>query len=125
MLYHDKETVSIAEVVRYIVTYDSALDSSAKHHLFPHITSDDGDARRPHKVFIRVRNTASMLLRPAFLQGPYILSVAVREDDFCSHYCDTEEPLTAPIYDQEVKASTSFWAELPGDGKYSPDRVFG
>jgi hypothetical protein len=117
MLYHDKGTVSVAEVVRYVITYDPVLDPTNKHGILSHISSA---SHAPHlfhpKLHLRVRNTASVLLRPAYLQGPYVLSVSVRDDSFHANDETVEEPpSSAPIYDQDLKASTSFWAELASE----------
>lgn len=114
MLFHDRGTVNIADVVRYTITYDPAQDPVNRHRLLSHITS----AHLHHKLHLRVRNNASMLLRPAYLQGPYILAVSVREDSFHSNDEMVEcASSSAPIYDHDLKTSTSFWAELPADKK--------
>ena len=81
MLFHDRGTVNIADVVRYIVTYDPSLDPVNRHKILSHITSSSHAPSHPHpKLHLRIRNNASMLLRAAYLQGPYILAVSVRED---------------------------------------------
>ena len=120
MLFHDRGTVQVADVVRYTITYDPALDPANKHGLLSHITSA---THHPtlfhHKIQLRIRNTASMLLRPAYLQGPYVLCVSVREDTFHAFDETTDTPpSSSPIYDQDLKTSTSFWAELGCDKKY-------
>src|SRR5579859_2000224 len=116
MLFHDRGTVNIADVVRYIVTYDPAHDPAHKHGLLSQIVSASHAHMFQDKLHLRIRNNASMLLRAAYLQGPYVLSVAVREDTF---HADDEEAVSsssmAPIYDHDLKASTSFWADLPVD----------
>jgi len=114
MLFHDRGTVNIADVVRYTVTFDPTLDPGAKHRLLSHITS----GHLHHKLHLRIRNNASMLLRAAYLQGPYVLSVSVREDTFHANDETVEcADAAAPIYDHDLKTSTSFWAELPADKK--------
>lgn len=120
MLFHDRGTVNIADVVRYIVTYDPAQDPAQKHGLLSQIASASHAPMFQHKIHLRIRNNASMLLRAAYLQGPYVLAVAAREDTF--HADDGEEVKSssmAPIYDHDLKASTSFWAELPVDKRYA------
>ena len=120
MLFHDRGTVNIADVVRYVVTYDSAVDPLNRHTFLSHITSGGHGHRLLHpKLHLRIRNNASMLLRAAYLQGPYALCVSVREDTFHAN----EQHLgrfdtVAPVYDQDLKASTSFWTELPSEGRY-------
>jgi hypothetical protein len=48
-----------------------------------------------------------------------VLAVAVREDTFhADDEDDTNLSSLAPIYDHDLKASTSFWAELPVDKRY-------
>lgn len=120
MLFHDRGTVNIADVVRYVVTYDPALDAANKHRILSHITSAGRGPSLLHpKLHLRVRNNASMLLRAAYLQGPYILCVSVREDTFHANIEDLEPfETSAPVYDQDLKASTSFWTELPADQKF-------
>ena len=60
-----------------------------------------------------------MLLRPAYLQGPYALCVSVRDYSFRANEETVDTPTSSsPIYDQDVKTSTSFWAELGCDKKY-------
>ena len=122
MLYHDKETVSIAEVVRYVVTYDPAVDTTIRHGILHHVVSSSHVPSRLHPMLhLRIRNTASVLLRPAYLQGPYALAVSVREDTF--HANDETiplEPSSTPVHNQDLKASTSFWVELASEKKYVP-----
>lgn len=119
MLFHDRGTVNIADVVRYTVTYDPSLDPINKPKIRPHLTPASHAPRFHPKLHLRIRNNASMLLRAAYLQGPYILAVSVREDTFCANEGIVDESISAaPVYDQEVKASTSFWAELTSDKKY-------
>jgi hypothetical protein len=124
MMFHDRGTVNIADVVRYVVTYEPALDPAQKHGFLSHIASASHAPIFQHKVHLRIRNNASMLLRAAYLQGPYVLAVAVREDTF---HADDEESVSrsslAPVYDQDLKASTSFWAELPVDKRCLLNRV--
>jgi len=120
MLFHDKGTVEVADVVRYTITYDPALDPANTHGILSHITSAGHHPNLfHHKIQLRIRNTASMLLRPAYLQGPYVLCVSVREDTFHAFEETPNTPTSsAPIYDQDLKTSTSFWAELGCDKKY-------
>src|SRR5579871_95554 len=117
MLYHDRGTVNIADVVRYTITYDPSLDTS-KHGFLHHITS----ATHFHpKLHLRIRNNASILLRAAYLQGPYSLCVSVWEDSFRANVesVNSTGP-SAPVFDQDVRASTSFWVELAVEQKSVP-----
>jgi hypothetical protein len=120
MLFHDRGTVNIADVVRYVVTYDPSLDPGAKHGILSTISlaTHTGNMFLT-KIHLRIRNNANMLLRAAYLQGPYVLAVSVRDESF--HADDESEEIPsseAPIYDHDLKASTSFWAELQADKKY-------
>jgi hypothetical protein len=48
-----------------------------------------------------------------------VLAVAVREDTFHADDEDDNSPCSSsPVYDHDLKASTSFWAELPADRQY-------
>ena len=121
MLFHDRGTVNIADVVRYIVTYDPAQDPGQKHGLLSQIASASHAPMFQHKLHLRIRNNASILLRAAYLQGPYVLAVAVREDTFHADDEDDKSPFSsAPSYDHDLKASTSFWTELPVDKRCVP-----
>lgn len=119
MLFHDRGTVNIADVVRYIVTYDPSLDPINKHKILSHITSADHAPSLFHpKLHLRIRNNASILLRAAYLQGPYALAISAREDTFHANDETVKTSSTsAPIYDHDLKASTSFWAELASEKK--------
>jgi len=120
MLFHDRGTVNIADVVRYIVTYDPSLDPINKRKIRSHITPASHARSLFHpKLHLRIRNNENVLLRAAYLQGPYALAVSVREDTFCANEGIVDESTAAaPVHDQDVKASTSFWAELASDKKY-------
>jgi len=119
MLYHDKGTVRIAEVVRYIVTYDPSTTLSSTNQIdsAPHLP-------RLTKIFLRLRNCAPIFRRAQYLNGPYFLSVSVREAEFNANdeITGTVNETSPPLYDPEVKASKSFWAELEvGDKQYALD----
>lgn len=112
MLFHDRETVNIAEAVRYIITYNPALDPTTGWH-----RTLSGGHLHGRLIHVRIRNTANIVLRAAYLQGPYTLCVSVRESTFHASREDDAErgDSPTPIYDQDVKSSTSFWAELAAD----------
>jgi hypothetical protein len=106
MLYHDKGTVKVAEVVRYIVTFDPLVRLNAGSKL--HDVSHSG------KIFLRLHNCAPIFRRAQYLSGPYFIAVSVRDADFnandeISGHVNQTSP---PLYDPEVKPSKSFWAEL-------------
>jgi len=101
VLYHDKDRVKVGGVVRYEIAVDP----------------------RAGPLFVRVRNTELVALRAAYLSGPYAL------------YCDMvpmgynegtrSAPEDEPKYDNHVKASSHFSAELRprnGDGAANPAR---
>jgi len=122
MLFHNKGTVNIADVVRYTITYDPSSDPQNRPH---GILSQLGSSshiipQRGHTLHLRIRNDASMLLRAAYLQGPYVLAVSVRDDTFCANdeSVEVSGDTPPPVYDHDLKTRTSFWTELPADKKF-------
>src|SRR5947207_15008370 len=109
MLFHDRGTVNIADVVRYIVTYDPSLDPANQHKILSRIASASHVPILIHpRLHLRIRNNASMLLRAAYLQGPYVLAVSVREDTFHANIETIEaSESSTPIYDHDLKRSTT------------------
>jgi Putative serine esterase (DUF676) len=112
MLYHDKGVIRVANVVRYVITYNPVWNAD----------SEDGkrcEASDNSKVFLRVHNCAQIIRRAQYLNGPYFFCVSVRDAEFNANdeISGLVKETRAPIYDQEVKASSSFWAELPVDHK--------
>jgi hypothetical protein len=112
-LYHDKGTVRIAQVVRYIVTTSFSKATSEPHDSSP------VDDKPVDKVFLRIRNCAQIFRRAQYLNGPYFIAVSVREAQFNSYDEITGKlnKTPPPHYDPEVKASQSFWAELEFDDR--------
>ena len=137
MFYHDCGVLRIANVVRYIITYDPILIASNEVHrkLEGHAESRSSIADSTHSkenhhhgssLFLRIRNCAQIIRRAQYLSGPYFLSVSVREAEFNANDEITGEFNTTspPIYEPELKANSSFWAELEiGNYKYVAVRV--
>jgi hypothetical protein len=119
MRYHDRKTLNVADVVRYTVTYDPSEDSEKKHRLLSQVIVKGHGHRILHpKIHLRVRNLASRVFRAAYLRGPYVLYVSVRESTFNADIDDDEIPSSSiPIYNHDLKASSSFRAELASDKK--------
>jgi hypothetical protein len=67
LLLHQTGAVKVGEVVRYTVTYTPAED-----RILP----------SPATLHVRIRNTAAMPLRAAYLHGPYTLHVAAYPSSF-------------------------------------------
>lgn len=67
LLLHTTGSTRIGEVRRYTVTYTPAAD-----HILP----------LPTALHLRIKNTASLPLRAAYLHGPYTLYVSVRRQEF-------------------------------------------
>ncbi|KAI5296348.1 hypothetical protein KEM52_003698 [Ascosphaera acerosa] len=67
LLLHQTGSLRVGEVVRYTLTY-----SPSKLHLLP----------TPQQVHVRIRNTAAVPLRAAYLHGPYTLYVSCHPAEF-------------------------------------------
>ncbi|SPO05875.1 related to ROG1 Protein with putative serine active lipase domain [Cephalotrichum gorgonifer] len=98
LLVHQVGSVKIGEVVRYTITY---------------VPSQDRILPSPEKLFLRIRNTSALVLRGAFVHGPYTLSVAA--------YPSTFDPNAkflnprrhgVPEFEPMVKAASSWECEL-------------
>ncbi|KAL7274960.1 hypothetical protein RUND412_002114 [Rhizina undulata] len=121
LLLRTTETTKIGDIHRYTITYTPSHD-----RILP----------APTALHLRVRNTASLPLRAAYLHGPYTLYVSVRRQEFQPWTSSTpgteerEEELAeevdrnskgkkedpenlVPIYDPHLKAGASFYATLP------------
>lgn len=76
LLLHTTGVSRIGDIHRYTVTYIPSQD-----RILPH----------PSALHLRIRNTASLPLRAAYLHGPYTLYVAVRRREFQPWGSDTPE----------------------------------
>ncbi|KAI5790095.1 putative serine esterase-domain-containing protein [Geopyxis carbonaria] len=118
LLLHTTGITKIGEVRRYTVTYTPGQDS-----ILP----------VPSALHLRIKNTASLPLRAAYLHGPYTLYVSVRRKEFQPWSskspgtaarneqlkndgdrppCEQEEE-GIPVFDPNLKAGASFYATLP------------
>ncbi|TGZ80272.1 DUF676-domain-containing protein, partial [Ascodesmis nigricans] len=108
LLIHTTGTTKIGDVRRYTITYTPSQD-----RILP----------LPKALYLKIKNTASLPLRAAYLHGPYTLYVSVRRKEFkpWPDYDGEEEDAVeewddeemAPVYDPHVKAGASFYATLP------------
>ncbi|ATY64247.1 revertant of glycogen synthase kinase mutation [Cordyceps militaris] len=98
LLLHQVGTVKIGEVIRYTVTYTPSQD-----RILP----------SPEKLFVRIRNTAAIALRAAFVHGPYTLSVAAYPSAFRPNekFPDPHR-YGVPEFQPMVKAGGSWECEL-------------
>ncbi|KAF8247117.1 DUF676-domain-containing protein [Wilcoxina mikolae CBS 423.85] len=119
LLVHTAGSTKVGEVRRYTVTYTPSHD-----RLLP----------LPTALHLRIKNTASLPFRAAYLHGPYTLYVSVRRQEFQPWTSSTpgseqrEEELRGeedrapdggseegglPVYDPHLKAGASFYTTLP------------
>ncbi|KAF8473181.1 putative serine esterase-domain-containing protein [Kalaharituber pfeilii] len=101
LLVHTTGSVKVGEAVRYTVTYTPSLDDT-----FP----------LPEHLYLRIRNTASLPLRAAYLHGPYILYVSVRRQEFHPYLSWSSkiegDELEIPQFEPNLKAGASFYTAL-------------
>lgn len=67
LLLHTTGVSKIGEIHRYTITYTPSVD-----RVLP----------PPSALHLRIKNTASLPLRAAYLHGPYTLYVSVRRQEF-------------------------------------------
>ena len=67
LLVHTTGTTTIGQVRRYTITYSPSSD-----RLLP----------LPTALYLRIKNTAALPFRAAYLHGPYTLYVSVRRAEF-------------------------------------------
>ncbi|KAI5795309.1 putative serine esterase-domain-containing protein [Peziza echinospora] len=101
LLLHTTGSVKIGEIVRSTITYTPSLDP-----LTP----------LPISLHLRIKNTASLPLRAAYLHGPYTIYVSVRRQEFDPFHTwrseFEEEEVPVPQYEPNLKAGASFFAQL-------------
>lgn len=96
-MYHYKGTLKVGQINRFSIEVD--------HDDLPDTV--DGDS-----LAIRVKNTTSALMRPAYLSGPYILYMSIREQSY-RHDSALGEGDFAPHFDANVKTNCSRWQSIP------------
>ncbi|CAI6340247.1 unnamed protein product [Periconia digitata] len=98
LLLHQTGAVKVGEVIRYTVTYTP---------------SEDRILPSPSHLHVRIRNTAAMPLRAAYLHGPYSLHVAAYPSTFNPNK-KVESPLKegVPEFEPDLKAGGSWSARL-------------
>ncbi|PKS08804.1 hypothetical protein jhhlp_003413 [Lomentospora prolificans] len=98
LLIHQVGSVKIGEVVRYTVTY---------------IPSQDRILPSPEKLHLRIRNTSALVLRGAFVHGPYTLSVSAYPSNFNPNEKFKEaRRYGVPEFEPMVKAASAWDCEL-------------
>lgn len=101
LLVHTSGSVKIGEIVRYTITYTPSLD-----RILP----------LPEYLHLRIKNTASLPLRAAYLHGPYTAYVSVRRQEFHPYKTWESEiegdELEVPQYEPNLKAGASFYTLL-------------
>ncbi|KAH0606046.1 uncharacterized protein H6S33_004503 [Morchella sextelata] len=118
LLLHTTGVSKIGEIHRYTITYTPSVD-----RVLP----------LPSALHLRIKNTASLPLRAAYLHGPYTLYVSVRRQEFEPWSSTTpgtegrKEELAQeddrgpvlvdegdiPVFEPQLKAGSSFYATLP------------
>lgn len=98
LLVHQAGSVKLGEVVRYTLTYTPAND-----RILP----------TPPNLHIKIKNTAAIPLRAAWVHGPYALHVAAYPSSF-NPYSKAEDPDRdgLPQYEPMLKAAGSWQAKL-------------
>jgi len=98
LLLHQVGSVKVGEVVRYTVTYTPSQD-----RILP----------SPEKLYLRVRNTSAVVLRGAFVHGPYNLSVAAYPATFSpNEKFANPRRYGVPEFEPMVKAAGTWECEL-------------
>ncbi|CAI4216915.1 unnamed protein product [Parascedosporium putredinis] len=98
LLVHQAGSVKIGEVVRYTVTY---------------IPSQDRILPSPEKLHLRIRNTSALVLRGAFVHGPYNLCVSAYPSNFNPNEKFREaRRYGVPEFEPMIKAASSWDCEL-------------
>ncbi|KAF8427741.1 putative serine esterase-domain-containing protein [Tirmania nivea] len=112
LLVQTSGSVKIGEIVRYTITYTPSLD-----RIFP----------LPDYLHLRIKNTASLPLRAAYLHGPYTVYVSVRRQEFRPYKTWESEiegdELEVPQYEPNLKAGASFYTLLKVPDKLRDDAL--
>lgn len=95
LLYKTTNFVKVGDIHRYVITY----------------TPKDINSEIGSHLYIKIKNTESILINPAVLNGPYILYCDIRSDEY-----DHNKPCFVsddqPIYDPNVIAGQSLTHKL-------------
>lgn len=98
LLVHQVGNVKVGEVVRYTITY---------------IPSRDRILPSPERLYLRIRNTSALVLRGAFVHGPYTLSAAAYPASFDpNEKFQSPRRYGVPEFEPMVKAASSWECEL-------------
>jgi hypothetical protein len=97
LLLHQTGAVKVGEVVRYTLTYTP---------------SDDRILPAPACLHVRIRNTAALPLRAAYLHGPYTVHVAAYPATFHPNRKDSLKTYGAPEFEPNLKAGGAWSARL-------------
>ncbi|BFZ59264.1 hypothetical protein YB2330_000270 [Saitoella coloradoensis] len=98
ILYCHTAALTIGEVNRYTVTVSAQKLKEAG------ITLQKG------KIWVRIRNASSKVLRAAYLTGPYVLAASVTSSTYSMR--EQTPPWDTPAYDPHIKAGSSFYTTL-------------
>lgn len=96
-MYHYKSSLKVGQINRFVIEID--------HDDLPSAIDDDS-------LSVRVKNTTSALMRPAYLAGPYILYMSIREQSY-RHDSPLGEGDFPPHFDANVKTNCSRWQSFP------------
>ncbi|BFZ56357.1 hypothetical protein PYCC9005_003403 [Savitreella phatthalungensis] len=76
-----------------------------------------------HRLWVRVRNSSSTLMRTAYLNGPYILYTSICEQTY-DHTMAVEASHLPPHFDADLKAGSSRWQQIPAPEEIEDERVY-
>ncbi|PWW72216.1 DUF676-domain-containing protein [Tuber magnatum] len=99
LLLHTANISRVGDIHRYTLTYAPPIDRTGPP---------------PTALYLRIKNTAPLPFRAAYLHGPYTLYVSVRRKEFQPWHSRT--PGTQgrhEEFDPHLKAGASFYATLP------------
>ncbi|CCG81289.1 Serine esterase family protein [Taphrina deformans PYCC 5710] len=96
-MYHFKGALTVGQVNRFTIVVDPDV--------LPGVLGVD-------TLAVRVKNTTSALMRPAYLTGPYILYTSVKEQSY-QHDTPIGKGDFPPHFDANVKTNCSRWQHIP------------
>ena len=106
------KSTNFVQTYRYTITYTPSLD-----RILP----------LPEYLHLRIKNTASLPLRAAYLHGPYTAYVSVRRQEFHPYKAWESEierdELEVPQYEPNLKAGASFYTLLKVPDKLRDDAL--
>ncbi|CAZ85867.1 unnamed protein product [Tuber melanosporum] len=99
LLLHTSNISKVGDIHRYTLTYTPPIDRTGPP---------------PTAVYLRIKNTAPLPFRAAYLHGPYTLYVSVRRKEFQPWPSRTPGAQgRGEEFDPHLKAGASFYATLP------------